>query len=90
MKAGIELRESGAAITVNGECASACLYVLASGVYRITNMKARLGLHRAFLPTRELTLDERLSLLKFQREYLAVMGVNPIFADISDAKPDFQ
>jgi ATP-dependent protease ClpP protease subunit len=85
MAAGDYLRRAGAAVTVNSYCASACLFVLAGGVYRVTNMSAKLGLHRAFLPTRDLSPSEREDILVLTRQYLEHMGVNPVFADIADA-----
>ncbi|WP_434053631.1 MAG: hypothetical protein RDA78_01625 [Roseibium sp.] len=87
MKAGDHIRRNGATITVNGRCASACLFVLAGGMERFTNSVALLGLHRAFLPDRELTDFERQENLNRQRRYLSQMGVDPVFADIADAHP---
>lgn len=85
MAAGRYLRAANATVIVNSYCASACLYVFAGGKFRVTNMSARLGLHRAFLPTRDLTTAERLEVLVKSRRYLEEMGVNPLFADVADA-----
>lgn len=90
MAIGHWVRQYRLGVTARGSCASACIWVLASGLNRIVWPSTMLKIHRPFLTISEVGAAGRLrALLQQSKTYFDEMGVPPELAErIFSTPPD--